>query len=273
MLRFRDIVLYLILFVMVICIAFPIYWMLLTAFQPTSQAVGYPPSFFFKSFTLNKLNEVIANSKILVWILNSFLVAAGVVVFNLIISVPAAYSIARFNINFNKVLLFIVLITQMIPQAIMVVPLFEIFSSSGLINKLLSLILADSILTLPLGTWILIGFFQNVPHEIEEAAIVDGASRLMLFYRINVPLVYPAMVTVAIMAFFDTWNEYMYAYTFITDQAKWVGTVGIASFMGQFLTDWQTVMASSFLFSIAPMLIYLFLRKHIVRGVAEGFSK
>lgn len=264
---------YCILLAMVIIIAFPIYWMLLTTFQPTSQAMVYPPVLFFQSFSTDKLFNVIAHTNVLKWTLNSFIVAIGVVVLNLLISVPAAYSLARYKINFNRILLFAVLITQMIPPAIMVVPLFEIFASVGLNNRLLSLILADSILTLPIGTWILIGFFENIPKEIEEAAIMDGASKLMLFYRISLPLTYPAMVTVAILTFFDAWNEYMYAYTFITDQSKWVGTVGVASFMGQFMTDWQAVMASSLIFSILPMVIYIFLRKYIVRGVSEGFAK
>lgn len=264
---------YCVLLAMVTIIAFPIYWMLLTTFQPTSQAMVYPPALFFQSFSTDKLSEVIAHTNVLKWTLNSFIVAIGVVVLNLLISVPAAYSLARYKINFNRILLFAVLITQMIPPAIMVVPLFEIFASVGLNNRLLSLILADSILTLPIGTWILIGFFENIPKEIEEAAIMDGASKLMLFYRISLPLTYPAMVTVAILTFFDAWNEYMYAYTFITDQSKWVGTVGVASFMGQFLTDWQAVMASSLIFSILPMAIYIFLRKYIVRGVSEGFAK
>jgi len=262
-LNFSKLGIYAILFIMAVVIVFPIYWMLLTTFQPTSQATAYPPALFFQSFSFDKLQEVVVQTNVLKWIVNSFIVAFGVVVVNLLVSVPAAYSMARYKIRFNKILLFAVLITQMIPPAIMVVPLFEIFASVGLNNKLLSLILADSILTLPIGTWILIGFFENIPKEIEEAAIMDGASKMMLFYRISLPLTYPAMVTVAILTFFDAWNEYMYAYTFITDQAKWVGTVGVASFMGQFLTDWQAVMASSLIFSILPMTIYIFLRKYI----------
>ncbi len=271
--HYRKIGIYFILLFMAIAIVFPIYWMLLTTFQPTSQATAYPPSLFFKSFSLDKVIEVLLDTSVIKWIFNSFIVALGVVVVNLLISVPAAYSIARYKIKCNTILLFVVLVTQMIPPAIMVVPLFEIFASVGLNNNLLSLILADSILTLPIGTWILIGFFENLPTEIEEAAIMDGASKMMLFYKISLPLTYPAMVTVAILTFFDAWNEYMYAYTFISDQSKWVGTVGVASFMGQFLTDWQAVMASSLIFSIFPMLIYIFLRKYIVRGVSEGFAK
>jgi multiple sugar transport system permease protein len=213
------------------------------------------------------------NTDIFRWIGNSFIVSVGVVAVNLLVSVPAAYSIARYKIKFNRYLLIVILVTQMIPSAIMVVPLFEIFASGGMIDNLFSLILSNTILTLPLGTWILIGFFENIPKSIEEAAQMDGVSRIGLFFRINIPLITPALITVAIIIFFDTWNEYMYAYSFITSQAKWVGTVGVASLIGQFRTDWQGLMITSMLFSVFPMVIYIFLRNYIVRGVAEGFTK
>jgi ABC-type glycerol-3-phosphate transport system permease component len=254
-------------------ILFPIYWMLLTVFQPAEQVMSYPPSLFFRNFNWNKLLEVVTKTDVLRWTFNSILTALGTVLLSLVVSVPAAYSIARYKLRVNALLLFLILITQMIPPSIMVVPLFEIFVGVGLSNRLLSLILANTILSLPIGTWILTGFFENLPREIEEAAIVDGATRMMLFYKISLPLTYPALITVSILTFFDAWNEYMYAYTFISDQSKWVGTVGIASFMGQFLTDWQQVMASSFVFSLIPTALYIMLRKYIVRGVTEGFAK
>lgn len=265
--------LYVVLSIMVIVISFPIYFMILASFQPTTQAMAYPPNFFFKTFSMEKIKYILQQTNILLWIVNSLIVSVGVVVVNLVVSVPAAYSIARFKIPFNRYLLIVILVTQMIPSAIMVVPLFEIFASIRMIDNLFSLILSNTILTLPLGTWILIGFFENIPKSIEEAAQMDGVSRIGLFFRINIPLIIPALITVAIIIFFDTWNEYMYAYSFITSQSKWVGTVGVASLIGQFRTDWQGLMITSMLFSVLPMVIYIFLRNYIVRGVAEGFTK
>ena len=269
----NKILLYIILVLMVMVIIFPVYFMILASFQPTTQAMSYPPNFFFKTFSVEKVLHIMRNTAIFRWIGNSFLVSVGVVLVNLLVSVPAAYSIARYKIPFNRYLLIVILVTQMIPSAIMVVPLFEIFASGGMIDNLFSLILSNTILTLPLGTWILIGFFENIPKSIEEAAQMDGVSRIGLFFRINIPLITPALITVAIIIFFDTWNEYMYAYSFITSQSKWLGTVGVASLIGQFRTDWQGLMITSMLFSILPMGIYIFLRKYIVRGVAEGFTK
>jgi multiple sugar transport system permease protein len=266
-------IIFIILLLMATIVLFPIYWMILATFQPTSQALAYPPNLFFQSFSLERIFSVLHTTLISRWIINSFLVCMGVVFVNLLISVPAAYSIARYKIRANSALLFAVLITQMMPSSIIVVPLFELFVKFGLYNSYLSLILSNAILSLPLGSWILVGFFENISPEIEEAALIDGASRMALFYRISLPLTYPAIITVSIVTFFDAWNEYMFARTFIVDKVKWVGTTGLASFMGEFMTDWQAVMVSSLLFSFIPMMLYILLRKHIIRGVTEGFSK
>lgn len=271
--RRNKLFLYLILGLMMVAIIFPIYWMILTAFQPVSDAINYPPLMFFKSFSLEGMKRVIFSTDIFLWIKNSLVVSLCVALLSIFLSVPAAYSIARFRIRLNGFILFAVLVTQMIPPSILVVPLYQIFAATGYIDSLWALILADSILTLPLATWIMVGFFENIPREIEESAVIDGASGMMVFYRINLPLTYPALITISILNFFEVWNEYMYGYTFISDQHKWVGTVGLASYKAQYLTDWQAILDSSVVFCILPMLIYIFLRKYIVRGVAEGFTK
>lgn len=262
-----------ILLLMAIIILFPVYWMILATFQPTSEALAYPPSLFFQSFSIEGIFNVLQTTLISRWIMNSLIVSLGVVLVSLLISVPAAYSIARYKIRVNSALLFAVLITQMMPSSIIIVPLFELFVKFGLYNSYLSVILSNAILSLPLGTWILVGFFENIAPEIEDAALIDGASRMALFYRISLPLTYPAIITVSIITFFDAWNEYMFARTFIVDKVKWVGTTGLSSFMGEYITDWQAVMVSSLLFSFIPMMLYIFLRKYIIRGVTEGFAK
>jgi multiple sugar transport system permease protein len=265
--------LYVILILMAFCIVFPVYWMLVTAFQPVGQATAYPPQFFPRMFSVEGMKRVFQTLPIGLWIRNSLVVSSATSLLSLVIAVPAAYSIARYKNRFNGFILFSVLVTQMIPPAILVVPLYEMFARFGLIDNLIALVLANCILILPLATWIMVGFFEKIPHELEESAVIDGASRMILFTHINLPLTYPALVTILILNFFDIWNEYMYAYTFIIDQNKWMGTVGLASLQGQFITDWQAIMNASVLYCIPPLLIYLLLRKYIVRGIAEGFGK
>jgi len=254
-------------------IAFPVYWMFVTSVLPLGDLFNQPPALFPTTFDWSAYGQAFADGTTLTWILHSFLVASGVVVFNLVLSVPAAYSMARFKISTNSVLILMVLSTQLIPAALFVVPLFEIFRLVNLINSYFALILADSIITLPISTWILMGFFEGVPKEIEEVALVDGCTRYGVFFRIALPTVRPAMVTVAILVFYEAWNEYLFALTLITKQELWLGTVGLGSFLGQFQTDWRGIMANSILFAALPIVLYLFFRRFIVRGIAEGFSK
>jgi ABC-type glycerol-3-phosphate transport system permease component len=254
-------------------IAFPVYWMLVTSILPLGDIFADPPRIVPTSFDFSAYTEAFERGTTFGWIWHSFIVSAGVVVLNLLLSVPAAYSMARFKITFNGVLILAVLSTQLIPAVIFVVPLFEIFRVAGLIDTFLALILADSIITLPISTWILMGFFEGVPKEIEEVALVDGCTRYGVFFRIALPIVRPAMVTVAILIFYEAWNEYLFARTLITKQSLWVGTVGLGSFLGQFQLDWRGIMANAIYFAILPLAMYIGFRGLIVRGIAEGFSK
>lgn len=268
-----KIMLYLVIILVVVVIIFPIYWMFVTSVLPDRDIFARPPKLIPSTLDWRAYSQALHRQDVVWWIVHSLTVSIGVVAFNLLLAVPAAYSIARFKTRYNSVLIFLVLATQLVPAALFVVPLFEIFRFIHLINNYMGLILADSVITLPMSTWILMGFFEGVPREIEEAARVDGCSRYSVFFRIALPIVRPALVTVAILTFYDAWNEYLFAATFITKQELWLGTVGLGSFMGQFYVDWKAMMAYSLLFGLLPIVIYLVFRPFIVRGIAEGFSK
>lgn len=254
-------------------VIFPVYWMFVTSVLPPKEIFARPPRLIPMSFDWSAYSLALHRGDIIRWVRHSFIVAAGVVLFNLFLAVPAAYSMARFKTRVNGALTFLVLATQLIPDALLLVPLFEIFRTVHLINNYVSLVLADSVITLPMSTWILMGFFEGVPREIEEAAVVDGCNRYDVFFKVALPLVRPGLVTVAILTFYDAWNEYLFAVTFITKQELWLGTVGLGAFMGQFYVDWRPMMAHSLLFAILPIIIYLIFRRFIVRGIAEGFAK
>ena len=262
---------YVILFLTVAAIAFPVYWMAVSSLQTREAGFQYPPQLFPTEFDVSSYSDAFSKGNIFTWVRNSLIVALGVVIFNLINAVPAAYAIAKTRFKLSNVLLFLVLATQMVPPPLLVVPLFVIFRTAGLINNFISLILADSILTLPLAAWVLVGFFENLPDELSEAARIDGCSRYGVFFRIALPLTKPAIVTVSLFTFYDVWNEYLFGVTFMTDQSKWVGSVGLASFVGQFVMRWKPMMTHSLLFSIIPLVIYFFARNQILKGAAQGF--
>jgi len=262
---------YLLLLLTVAAIAFPVYWMAVSSLQTQEAGFKYPPQLFPTEFDVSSYTEAFAKGDIFTWIRNSLIVAFGVVVFNLFNAVPAAYAIAKTRFKLSTVLLFLVLATQMVPPPLLVVPLFVIFRTAGLINNFISLILADSILTLPLVAWVLVGFFENLPDELSEAARIDGCSRYGVFFRVALPLTKPAIITVSLFTFYDVWNEYLFGVTFMTSQSKWVGSVGLASFVGQFVMRWKPMMTHSLLFSIIPLIVYFIARNQILKGAAQGF--
>jgi multiple sugar transport system permease protein len=242
-----------------------------TAVQPEESLYSFPPSFSPLKWQGSIFSEVWEDGRIFRWILNTMVITLGTVLLNLCCATPAAYAIAKTRFRGRLGMLFLVLFTQMIPPPLIIVPLYFIFKEVHLIDTYLCLILADTILTMPLSTWILTGFFEKLPHELTEAARLDGCSNYGIFMRIALPLTMPALVTVAILTFFDTWNEFIFAVTFIVSEDNWVGSIGLSSFIGQFSLSWRAMMAHSLVFAILPLGVYLLFRNFIVRGIAEGF--
>jgi len=263
--------LYVVIVLVSLAIVFPIYWMGNTSLQPEASLYSFPPPLSPMNWEFSVFRDVVEDGRIFTWIFNTLMVTLGTVILNLCCATPAAYAIARVRFHGRLLILFLVLFTQMIPPPLIIVPLYYIFQEVNLIGTLLCLILADTILTMPLSTWILTGFFEKLPQEVSEAARVDGCTNYGIFFRIALPLTMPALVTVAILTFFDVWNEFIFAVTFIVSEENWLGTIGLSSFVGQFSLSWRAMMAHSLIFAVLPILIYLLFRNFIVRGIAEGF--
>ncbi|BAS27849.1 carbohydrate ABC transporter permease [Limnochorda pilosa] len=251
-------------------VVFPVYWMIRTTM---GDPLAYPPPFLPTDFSLQAYVKVFEHPLIWRWMGNTLFVAGGTVAVNLICSSLGAYALARLPFKGKNLVLLLVLSTQMMSQALLVTPMFRIFSNLGWINTLGVLILADTALTLPLSTWILVRFFERVPKELEEAALIDGSSRMGVYRRIVLPLASPALVTVAILTFFDAWNEYIFGYTFTNTAQNWVASVGLSSFMGQFLIEWRSLMIMTSIFILLPVAFYVIFERYIVSGLVEGALK
>jgi ABC-type glycerol-3-phosphate transport system permease component len=257
-----------------LCVIFPIYWMVNTSFLKEVDLFNFPPK-FFPSFPLHLKAYIdsLREGDILVWIKNSIIVAGASVVLNLILATLAAYSLSRFKFRSNNFLMLLVLVSQMIAPALVIAPIYIIFANLGINNTLLGLIIADTGLTLAFSTWILKGFFDEIPKELEEAALIDGCSQIGSFLKVSLSLVSPALITVAAITFFDVYNEYMFGLTLIVDQEKWVGSVGIASYVGHIATLWDSMMAGAAMFCISPLIVFLVLQRYIVKGITSGALK
>lgn len=254
-------------------IFFPLYWMFVTSIQSEQALFVIPLRFWPKKIIFDGYINVLTNSDIWIWIKNSLLVTMATTVLSVPISLLAAYSISRFCYRGRGFTLFLILFTQMLPATLIILPLFIIFRKFGMINTLFGLVVANVTFSLPLSISILKGFLDTVPREIEEAGTIDGCSRLQIITKIVVPVSLPGLVASSVISFFLTWDEFLFANTFINSREKWLGTVGLASFRGEFITPWNQILAAATLYTAPALLFFLLAQRYIVTGLTSGAVK
>lgn len=208
--------------------------------------------------------------------LNSLIIACGATLLNLLCAIPAAYALARLTFPGKRAVLFLVLTTQMFSPIVLIIALFSQFTSYGLLEGArvyLALIIANAAASLAFGIWLLTGYFTSIPEEVEEAALIDGCSRLQTIWRVIIPVALPGVVTTVIFAFISAWNEFVFALTFVSSDQYRPLTVAIPSFIGQYGTQWQLLMAAAFLATLPVVALFLGVEKHLVRGLTAGSIK
>ncbi|GIG90575.1 carbohydrate ABC transporter permease [Plantactinospora endophytica] len=253
--------------------AFPLYWMLVTALSSNADLFAERPRLLPDFSQLGVFVEGLGDGKVAGWLLNSLLIAAGTTVLSIGLGIPLGYALSRFSFRGKALLTLVLLFTQMLPEALMVVPLFSLFRRFNLLDSLGGLILANVAFVLPIVALILKGAIDGIPRELEEAARVDGARPLAVLTRVNVPLIAPSIAATAVISFFHAWNEYVFAVTFIFTPEKQPASVGIANFIGELGTPIQTVMAVAFMFTLPAVAFYLFAQKYVVAGMTAGAVK
>lgn len=261
--------------VLLVCglVLFPIYWMLVTSLRPTKYTITYPPGFWPEEIRWAAYLELFQTIPIANWLRNTFIVSLGTTAVCLTLSILGAYALSNFRWRGRGIFGFALLGTQMLPEALLVIPIFIIFRQLGLLDSLQGLVVVDAAFVVPVCVWILKGFFDTIPNEVCEAALVDGCSRLGVLWRIVLPLSLPALVAVAVVAFFEGWNEYMFASTFITTTSLRVASIGLASFIGELATPVELVLAGATVFTVAPVIFYLIMQRSIVSGLTGGAVK
>ncbi|MGI6131600.1 MAG: carbohydrate ABC transporter permease [Bacillota bacterium] len=254
-------------------IGFPVYWMLITSLQDQARLLTLPPAFLAVPPRVEGYAAVVKEFPIWTWMVNSLVVALASTAFSVLFSILSGYSLSRFKYAGNGIFGLLILVTQMLPATLIIIPLYIMFAGLKLLDTFWGLIIANSTFSLPLCTWTLKGFFDSLPKELEEAAVVDGCNTLGVLFKVMLPLAAPAVVAVAVISFFAAWDEYMFANTFISDPAKWVGTMGLAAFKGEMYTPWDRVMAGAFIFTLPAIVFFLVLQRYIVSGLTVGAVK
>ena len=259
---------------------FPIFWMVSTAFKPSGELFSLTPHPVPLHPTLRNFSEVMnghaAGLGISFWVFarNSLFVTIVTVALASVVSLLAAVAVARFRFRFRATFLIMLLIVQMLPAQAMVIPLFIDFRGIGLLDSLVGLILIYSAQALPLSIWLLRNFVAAVPRDLEEAAAIDGAGPVRVFWRILFPLVAPGLVATSIFSFITAWNEFIFALTFLgTDQGKYTLPIYVQYFFGRGSADWGGIMAASTLYTIPVMVFFLFVQRRMVGGLVAGAVK
>ncbi|AYB45995.1 carbohydrate ABC transporter permease [Paenibacillus lautus] len=256
----------------------PFLWMILTSLKPQAEIYSTPLTYLPQELhwegykgMLNPHADDSAN--FMKWFGNTAFVSLLTTVFSLIISAFGGYAMSRFGFRGRMSLGYIILLTQMLPGSLLIIPLYLIMKDYNLLNSHLGLVIAYTTFAVPFCTWMLKGYFDSVSQSIDEAASVDGANRWITFIRILLPLTLPGLVVTGIFSFLTSWNEFMFAQTFISDYDKWTLSVGIASFQGQYVVNWDYLMAGSVITTLPIVIAFWLLQKHLVSGMTAGAVK
>jgi multiple sugar transport system permease protein len=266
---------------MVFLLAFsviPMLWMLSTSLKTQFGALQFPAEWIPSNPTLEQYFTLLnpygdIGPTFLRYFINSFLVSTATTLLGVLVAIPAGYAFSRFRFPGRDFLFFVVLVRNMFPVVVFLIPLFILMRTLGLVNTYGALILTYLTFGLPLSVWLLKGFFDNIPEELERAARIDGATRFKAFWLIIMPLTSPGIIATSIYSFIGAWNEYTYAMTFLSDESKLTLPVGLQKFFTQYATNWPGLMAAAFIMSVPVVVMFMVLQKYFVAALTEGAIK
>lgn len=251
----------------------PFFWMLISSFKTELEVISYPATLLPETFTTEAYRKIWVQEGFLLYFKNSLIVSLSTAVLSSVVGIFAGYGFSRFRFRGRLAIMTAFLATQMIPGVLLVGPYFKLLTITGLYNTLTGLILAQTSITLPFSVWMMKGYMDTVPLEIDQAAEIDGASRLQTMFLCIVPLVLPGLVATTIFAFLLSWGDLLWALCLISEQSKQTMTLGITQLVGQFRVQWSEIMAATVIASVIPATLYLLLQRYLVQGFAEAAVK
>jgi multiple sugar transport system permease protein len=251
---------------------FPFYWMVMTAIMPTDAILSRSPSLLpdLARVDFSAFAKVFEGRPFLTWILNSLIVAFASTFLSLFVSTLAGYSLSRFSSPPQQALGGALLISKLIPASLILVPLFIIYTSTGLFNSLAGLVAANMTIGVPLATWLMKGFFDRIPRELEQAAMIDGANQIQALWMVVLPLAKPGLAASTVYLVLTSWSEFIFARTLVDRPNVQVLTVGMQSFVGEQMVDWSMLMAAGTISVLPAIVLFVFLEPFLVSGMTKG---
>ncbi|GGY85866.1 sugar ABC transporter permease [Streptomyces nitrosporeus] len=249
---------------------FPVLWVLLTSLKPAKYATTTD---FFRETTFENYTNLIKDTEFLTWFGNSVVIAGLTTVLGVFVSATTGYAVSRYRFPGKRGLMWTLLITQMFPVAVLIVPIYNIMSTMGLINQPAGLVITYLTISVPFCAWMMKGFFDTIPREIDESGMVDGLTPFGTFWRLILPLAKPGIAVTAFYSFITAWGEVAYASAFMVGDENLTLAGGLQKFVNQYGAQWGPMTAASVLIAIPAALVFLFAQKHLVTGMSAGAVK
>ncbi|GAB4437781.1 MAG: ABC transporter permease subunit [Chloroflexi bacterium OHK40] len=254
-------------------VLFPFYWVVITSFKTNLQIQQFRSIFWPDPWTLEQFRTLIFETPYLSWFRNTVIVAVSTTALSVALSALAGYALARLRFTGAAALTTALLITYLLPGSLLFIPLYRILTTLGIINTYWSLIFTYPTFLMPFATWVLLGYYRSIPVDLEDAALIDGATRLGAFWRITLPLAAPALLSVTLFAFTNAWNEFLFAFVFITRETLFTLPVGLQQLVFGDIYPWGQLMSASLLMAIPVVILYIYAQKYMVEGLTAGSVK
>ena len=251
----------------------PMYWILVTSFKTGRQILLSQNVYAPQPFTIDNYLYLFEESRFALWFRNSAITATASTLLSLLIGTAGAYALTRLRFPGRRSFGAIVLVTYLVPPGLMFIPLYQTFIRIGYTDSLGTLILAYPTFLVPFVTWLLMGFFRSIPRQLEEAAMVDGATRVQALFHVVLPLAAPGLLAAGLFCFTLSWNEFLYALIFIADDSLKTLPVGLSEFVVSDFAFWGQLMAAAALASLPVIVVYIYLHKYMVQGLTAGAVK
>jgi multiple sugar transport system permease protein len=271
--RLQSAVAYAILLGFVVVVVFPFYWMVITSFKSEDQMRSLVSMFWPSPAVIENYTHLVQKTEFLSWFRNSVIVAVSSTLLATAVGTIGAYALARLKFLGRAFMASAVLITYLVPPSILFIPLYAQIRNLGLADSLTGLIAAYPSFTVPFVTWLLMGYFESIPEELEESAMIDGATRFGAFWRVVLPLAAPGLLAAALYAFTQAWNEFLYALVFITNARLRTLPVGLSTFITGDVYGWGFLMAGAVVTTLPVIAAYIYLQRYMVEGLTAGSVK
>lgn len=259
---------------LVLTVAFPLFWMIVTSLKPAFELFRRPPTMLPETVTFEHYWRLLTETPFLKYFRNSLILAMSTTTVVVAIGTLGAYSLVRFRYRGRESLAFLVLFTYLLPSVVLIIPLYLLMVNLGLSNTIFSLVIAYTTFALPYALWLLRSFMAGVPEDLESAALVDGASRLGAFRDVILPQLLPGIISTALFTFILSWNEYLYALVLVnSDEARPLTTGVMTMLISAFNIEWSLLMAASVMMSLPLIVAFAFLQSYLTRGFGAGAVK